>query len=313
LPVTNQALKQTLDQVTEESPSSQSTELIGESLVILRLSPIRYGEQSKTAAKATIDLNHLLHSRNYRVLEADDLEQAELLAQVWKPHVMLLDVAMPDPIAYLRHLSEQTFLASLPLMTLDQATTQAANQVQGLSVFPCLAPLFEQSLASGKPETSALLQVIQVAAGFAWRPLVMVIDPANLTEGLDGNTSKPPRETEWLSAMMQYVQAAGLRGVMGRSWADVSQELQSDSVDLILFYWTDSIPQPATTKGLETLKSLPSKPPILVLDHRSRVRETLEPQDVASVSALLHEMAAPVVPHSLSMEELLTQINQILT
>ena len=141
----------------------------------------------------------------------------------------------------------------------------------------------------------------------------MVIDPANLTEGLDGNTSKPPRETEWLSAMMQYVQAAGLRGVMGRSWADVSQELQSDSVDLILFYWTDSIPQPATTKGLETLKSLPSKPPILVLDHRSRVRETLEPQDVASVSALLHEMAAPVVPHSLSMEELLTQINQILT
>lgn len=99
---------------------------------------------------------------------------------------------------------------------------------------------------------------------------------------------------------------------MGRSWADVSQKLQSDNVDLILFYWADGIPQPATTKGLETLKSLPSKPPILVLDHRSAVRETLEPQDVASVSALLHEMAAPVVP-SLSMEELLTQINQILT
>ncbi len=312
LPVTNQALKQMLDQVAEESLSSQPSELIGESLVILRLSPIRYGEQSKTIAKATIDLNHLLHSRNYRVLEADDLEQAELLAQVWKPHVVLLDAAMPDPIAYLRHLSEQTFLASLPLVTLDQATTQAANQVQGLSVFPCLAPLFEQSLASGKPETSALLQVIQVAAGFAWRPLVMVIDPANLAETLEVGISKPPRETEWLSAMIQYVQAAGFRGVMGRSWADVSQKIQSDSVDLILFYWTDGIPQPATTKGLETLKSLPSKPPILVLNHRSVVKESPESQDVTSFSALLHEMAAPVVPHSLSMDELLIQIHQIL-
>ncbi len=312
LPITTQALKQVLDELTEESLSSQSSELVGESLVILRLSPVRYGEQRKTAAKATIDLNYLLHSRNYRVLEADDLEQAELLAQVWKPHVVLLDAAMPDPIAYLRQLSEQTFLASLPLVTLDQATTQAANQIQGLSVFPCLAPLAEQSLALGKAETSALLQVIQVAAGFAWRPLIMAIDPANFAEALTGSTSKPPEEAERLSAIMQYVQAAGLRGVIGRSWAEVSQKLQSSSVDLILLYWTDAMPQAATIKGLEALKSLTSKPPILVVDHHSVVKES-EPQDVASISALLHEMAAPVVPHLLSMDELLSQIYQILT
>ncbi len=313
LPITNQALQQMLDQVTEESPSNQLSESIGESLVILRLSPTRYGEQSKTAAKATIDLNYLLHSRNYRVLEADDLEQAELLAQVWKPHVVLLDAAMPNPIAYLRQLSEQTFLASLPLVTLDQATTQAANQVQGLSVFPCLAPLVEQTSMSGKPETSALLQVIQVAAGFAWRPLVMAIDPINLAEALTDGTSTQARDNEWLSAMMQYVQAAGFRGVMARSWAEVSQKLQSGSVDLILFYWTDDVPQPATIKGLETMKSLTSKPPILVLDHRSGVKESPEPHNVGSVSALLHEMAAPVVPPSLLMDELLSQMHQILT
>ncbi len=308
LPITNQSLKQMLDQV-EDLTLTQATEAIGESLVILRLSPIRYGEQTPAAAKATIDLNHLLHSRNCRVLEADDLEQAELLAQVWKPHVVLLDAAMPDPIAYLRHLSEQTFLASLPLVTLDQATTQAANQIHGLSVFPCLAPLVEPS-TSGKLEPSALLQVIQVAAGFAWQPLVMAIDPADLAEALKGNALEPPKESEWLSAMMHYVQAAGFRGTIGRSWAEVAQKLRSENVDLILFYWHDAVPQGATLEGLAMLKSLVSDPPILVLDHRSAAQENANQQ---AVSALLHKMAVPVTLHSPSIEELLSQINQILT
>ena len=306
LPIVNQALKQVLDQVAEESTLTEATETIGESLVILRLSPIRYGEQTEIAAKATIELNHFLHSRNYRVLEADDLEQAELLAQVWKPHVVLLDPAMPDPIAYLKHLSEQTFLASLPLVTLDQATTQAANQIHGLSIFPCLAPVVEQCSPSGL-EPSALLQVIQVAAGFAWRPLVMALDPANLAEALEGDTV--PKESEWLSAMTHYIQAAGFRGTIGRSWAEVAQKLQSDSVDLILFYWHDTVPQHPTLAGLSALKSLVSDPPVLVLDHRAAEEDSGQ----QAVSALLQEMAISVVSHPPSMEELLSQINQILT
>jgi len=34
---------------------------------------------------------------NHRVLEADDLEQAELLARFWQPDIVLLDKAIPDP------------------------------------------------------------------------------------------------------------------------------------------------------------------------------------------------------------------------
>lgn len=51
----------------------------------------------------------------------------------------------------------------------------------------------------------------------------------------------------------------------------------------------------------------------LIPAHRSGMRENSEPQEVFSVLALLHEMAASVVPHSLSSEELLTQVYQILT
>ncbi len=305
LPIASKALKQTLAHLTESAEPSEASEKPVESLVILRLSPIRYGEQNQAGQQATIDLNHLLHRHNYRVLEADDLEQAELLAQVWKPNIVLLDAAMPDPIAYIRRLSEQSFLASLPIVTLDQATTQAANQIAGLSIFPCLAPLMEQSVSSGQSETSALLQVIQVAAGFAWRPSVLAIDLAHLNH-------ESAKESEWLQAMMQYIQTAGFRGTVGRSWAEVLQKLQSQSVDLLLICWHDTKIHSATLQAVSSLKSLKSKPPILVLDHRQTL-EAIDSPAVKTFSALLTELAVPILPQSLQMEELLSQINRILT
>ncbi|MGV0027377.1 ATP-binding protein [Phormidesmis priestleyi] len=305
LPIASKALKQTLAHLTEAAEPSEASEKPVESLVILRLSPTRYGEQNRAGQQATIDLNHLLHRHNYRVLEADDLEQAELLAQVWKPNIVLLDAAMPDPIAYIRRLSEQSFLASLPIVTLDQATTQAANQIAGLSIFPCLAPLMEQSVSSGQSETSALLQVIQVAAGFAWRPSVLAIDLAHLNH-------ESAKESEWLQAMMQYIQTAGFRGAVGRSWAEVLQKLQSQSVDLLLICWHDTKIHSVTLQAVSSLKSLKSKPPILVLDHRQK-SEAIESPEVKTFSDLLIELAVPILPHSLQMEELLSQINQILT
>jgi signal transduction histidine kinase/CheY-like chemotaxis protein len=305
LPIASKALKQTLAHLTEAAEPSEASKKPVESLVILRLSPTRYGEQNRAGQQATIDLNHLLHRHNYRVLEADDLEQAELLAQVWKPNIVLLDAAMPDPLAYIRRLSEQSFLASLPIVTLDQATTQAANQIVGLSIFPCLAPLMEQSMSSGQSETSALLQVIQVAAGFAWRPSVLAIDLAHLNH-------ESAKESEWLQAMMQYIQTAGFRGTVGRSWAEVLQKLQAQSVDLLLICWHDTKIHSATLQAVSSLKSLKSKPPILVLDHRQK-KEAIASPEIKTFSDLLIELAVPILPHSLQMEELLSQINQILT
>ncbi|MGK7903595.1 MAG: ATP-binding protein [Hormoscilla sp.] len=96
----------------------------------------------------------------HRIIEASDLDQASLLAKIWKPDVILLnDTELLNPIALLQDLSENETLASLPLVTVSQSTTQAANQVKGLSVFPCLVP------TGSLPASSTLLQVIQVAAG----------------------------------------------------------------------------------------------------------------------------------------------------
>ena len=93
---------------------------------------------------------------NYQVLEADGLEQAEILARVWQPHVALLEPIL-EPHKYLKQLTEHSRLRNLPLVTLDTATTQAANQIPGLSVFPCLTQT--------QLTMDALLPVLQTAAG----------------------------------------------------------------------------------------------------------------------------------------------------
>lgn len=305
LPIAKKPLKQILSQFTEVA-SIESSEPES-NLVVLRISPTRYADLHRSSPEAAIDLNALLHSHNYRVLEADDLEQAELLAQVWKPNVVVLDPAMPDPTAYLKRLGEQSFLSSLPLVTLDISTTQAANQVAGLTVFPCLAPLVEPS-ASEQSETSALLQVIQVAAGFAWRPLVLALDAAKLGNVKDAHA----KESEWLQALIQYLQTAGFRGMVARSHSEALQKLQTRSVNLLLVYWHETDLDDSSRDVLNAIEQLPHKPPVLVIDHYSTADGTRSSQLEDEVFAVLNSLSTHTLP-PLPMEELLSQINQILT
>ena len=104
-------------------------------------------------------LNEHLSGLNHRVLEADSLEQGELLARIWQIDAIVLDGRiLQEPILYLRSLKKSEQLSYLPLVTLDIKTTEAANQIEGLAVFPCLLPEEKSNLAN-------LVQVIQIAAG----------------------------------------------------------------------------------------------------------------------------------------------------
>ncbi|MCU0552060.1 MAG: ATP-binding protein [Leptolyngbya sp. Prado105] len=287
-PILQHSLKQVLTQAAPAEAPIAIVESSPQTLVILRLSPTRYGELHRLGTVSEVDLNALLHRHNYRVVEADDLEQAELLAQVWKPNIVLLDAAVPDPMGYLKLLGDCSFLASLPLVTLDPATTQAANQVQNLSVFPCLAPISETAT-----EPSALLQVIQVAAGFAWRPLVLAIESSKLRA-----TEVTDKRSDWLQAVMQYLQTAGFRGMIARSWQDVLQKLDTQSIDLLLLHAEDL--DETAIEQLSELKRFKEKLSIVVINH--------QPQH----TTLLEEIATIVLP-PLTMEELLDRLNQLLS
>ena len=123
------------------------------------------------------------------MIEADDLAQANLLAKVWQPNVILIErISDPiTPVEFIKKLSQYSTLAAIPLVTLDSEITQAANQVKNLSVFPCLA--FEKNdnnLTETKLDreylTSALWQVISIAAGMNWQPTILVMDVGNIKD-----------------------------------------------------------------------------------------------------------------------------------
>lgn len=96
-------------------------------------------------------------SYRHRIIEADGLGQAHTLARIWQLDVIVLDgYQIADPDKYLRSLQKSTYLSSLPLITLDTKTTEAANQIEGLNVYPCLLPAQSRSIKD-------LMQVIQIA------------------------------------------------------------------------------------------------------------------------------------------------------
>ncbi|MEN9519626.1 MAG: hypothetical protein RLZZ381_2214 [Cyanobacteriota bacterium] len=93
----------------------------------------------------------------HRIIEADSLEQAHNLARIWQLDAIILNGhQIAQPSLYLRSLQESEHLARLPLITLDTKTTEAANQIEGLNVYPCLLPAQQCNIDD-------LIQVIQIA------------------------------------------------------------------------------------------------------------------------------------------------------
>jgi signal transduction histidine kinase len=93
----------------------------------------------------------------HRIIEADSLEQAHNLARIWQLDAIILNGhQIAQPSLYLRSLQESEHLATLPLITLDTRITEAANQIEGLNVYPCLLPAQQCNIAD-------LIQVIQIA------------------------------------------------------------------------------------------------------------------------------------------------------
>src|SRR4028118_2200 len=321
LPVEEPALRRLLADLIGHS--NASTAKARSSLTVLWLSPQNSSSQGSA----------LLLNPNYcRVLEADDLGQAELVARIWRPDVIVLDGTsqLQNPSAFIEQLSRSRNLGALPLVTLDPTTTQLANQVKKLSVFPCLATLGPEDSETSGPGlvASALWQVIQVAAGMSWKPSILFADISSLpdlhrtaggnpTEELE-NRDRPTNpeiplpnsqfSTPNFKALIQYIQTAGFRGSIARSWKEVLQQLQYQSVDLVLLCLPDAPSEsPAMLQALSNLRQMAVKRPILVWDYRSAVNSESE-----AIDFLLQEVSAKILPSSLSAAQLLDKIQQTL-
>jgi signal transduction histidine kinase/DNA-binding response OmpR family regulator len=322
LPVTEPSLRMLLGDLIGHSDVNDRN--VRSSLTILWLSPQNCSSQGSSL---------LLNPSYCRVLEADDLGQAELVARIWQPDVIVLDGTnqLENPSAFIKQLSQSRNLGSLPLVTLDPETTKLANQVKGLSVFPCLATgSLNQTGTDHTPlVASALWQVIQVAAGMSWKPSILFADIStlpDLQQNMSGNGEMGGIENENLQtsiefplpnsessnpnfqALIQYIQTAGFRGAIALRWTEVLQQLQYQSVDLVLLCLRDTASESsAMLQALSNLRQMTVKPPILVLNYRCNV--TVESE---AIDFLLQEVAAKILPSSLSAAQLLEQIQHTL-
>ena len=325
LPVQKQALLESLTGLRQNQRPTPS------SLTILHLNPHLDKTRSDSSVLST-DLTELLsfqHSElNYRVLEADDLEQAELLVRVWHPDIVLLDgTQIADPLAYLQQFSLHSGLTSLPLVTLDHQTTEAANQITELSVYPCLAP--DNSL-----KIAALVQVIEVAAGISRKPSILVMEVSKTQQELELSKveDQKPNKTlqqktrhrsssdslpanphsSWLQALTQYLQTAGYRSLLSSSWEEAYRQIQAQSVDLLLIRLKDISDSTALVKQLIALEKLENLPPILVLDHRldaDKISPSAHLELAANKGALpLDEAARGKSDFSAELESLLSSL-----
>ncbi|WP_008311773.1 sensor histidine kinase [Leptolyngbya sp. PCC 6406] len=110
------------------------------------------------------DLSSLFHDCGCRVLEVDDLDQADLISRVWRPHVIVLDPALQHPEVYLQGISQIPNLAQLALITLTAEATQFAHTLPNLLIFPCLVGTCPWRVPEGQTQVSAwLMQVLQAA------------------------------------------------------------------------------------------------------------------------------------------------------
>lgn len=169
LPVDQTVLRQYLHQVLQgEARSLQDDRPITVTILILspQAYPFSFGQSPDFSCLSNL-LNQAIRQHPNRIkcrlLEVNDLEQAELLTQVWHPDVLILNgKEVEEIIPYLHQLADHHFLASLPIITLDYAMTEAANNIGNLVVFPCLSAdscLFGSELNA----CYSLLQVIEVA------------------------------------------------------------------------------------------------------------------------------------------------------
>jgi signal transduction histidine kinase/ActR/RegA family two-component response regulator len=332
LPVEPSELQRTLA-ILNQKPLQKVTQ----KLTILWLNPI--DEQKKpevqdhnSAETAAQDSALILQNCTpCRIIEADDLVQAELLARIWQPNVVVLESlsGVQSPSNFLQQFTQEESLSTLPLITLDSFTTELANKINSLLVFPCL-------ISNLKPESdaaieSALLQAVQLATGMNRKGSILVIDLLTLSQSSENNFSTTIEfQTQMDHALIQYLETAGFRSIMGNSWREVIQLIQSQTIDLLLIC-SQSCMYSSLHQGLEEIEAVNLPLPIFIWDrsdgqrsinstfasqqtvgksHPSTRTAQVSTQLSAEIQQLIDRLRIQVLPSHTSIVEVLNTVRQ---
>ncbi len=265
-PIQPGELRRLLLELESEAPVSAAPQ----SLTVLRL-----GSTDCLRHEETPQLAELLHACGYRLLEADGLEQGELLARIWQPDVVLLDSLEPEPAAALRALSQMTVLASLPLVYLASSFAAPAP-IAGLNLR--ILPL---EPSGHSPAAEAVLQALQSVVGYTASPLVLLGDfgeppISNASATLPLHQPDLPGRSALLA---HYLRTAGYRVLLTQNPDDLLRQIKAGNGNLLLLLLRYRSPE-LLSAALELAQYLHLEPrsnlPLVVLDDRQRHQNLLE-------------------------------------
>ncbi|NES64522.1 MAG: hybrid sensor histidine kinase/response regulator, partial [Okeania sp. SIO2D1] len=109
-----------LEEILAEFPDSKAQNHY-QKLVIMRLVLGKYEFQQSTEENPIYEDKFLSLPGEYTVIEADDLAQANLLAKIWQPNVILIEKISNsvNPVKFIKKFSQYSALKAIPLVTLD--------------------------------------------------------------------------------------------------------------------------------------------------------------------------------------------------
>ncbi len=259
---------------------------------------------------STEKLNALVHPLHCRVLEVDDMEQAELLSQVWKPNVILLSNTIADCGPWLAFLNQSDVLAHLPVVTLTLAHTEAANRTTDLNVFPCLNfDAYLRETGELGPALSPLVEVIQIASGVYRVPHVVVLKSSSVSS--DTSRLSEARYEKRLDASVQYLQTAGIHVVKSDSLGQSLQDIDQHTVDLLLVCCSPLQGElEALAQELHEIRQADETLPILLWADDEHISDPLHALTTETAfGSLIESLSVEVIRGRLPMNEILTAVS----
>jgi signal transduction histidine kinase/FixJ family two-component response regulator len=247
-----------------------------------RLEPLKILTLGKNLV---IEISNALQELSHHLLEAEDGEQGEFLARIWRPDLILLS---QDPIPSLIQIQQSFALSKLPILILaelDRTRTELERTFPELKLQ--IAPDIMPKIGFSSAKLSRLLER---TLGHIQAPTVLLLD-------LTG--------THVLNQSLQnYLMLAGIQVYLLDQPQLLSQQLLTYGADALLVALHDRQELSETEQeAIRILIQVQDLPPLIILDGRSA------PQPSELIAQLL-QMSTTVLDQPNAIADLITTLRQ---
>ena len=256
------------------------------------------------------NLAGLFQQWEYRLLEADNVEQAEILVKIWQPDGFLLSCRVPHLVEILQTISCHDLLSHLPILLVDAYGFDEVETLRQafahLDIHPCndidLPPNLSVAELADLPQNQVKRQAfqrsLQRSLSHLQAPTVLLLyfHPDDILS----------------HSLQYYLLAGGFQVQVCLNYQELPQHLSSGTVDAVLvMLHNQSYLSLSEQQAIQILGTVAQKTPIIVVDGRNNHEWFEEAEESDAINQLLY-MAVAVLEQPHAIANLVTTLNQCL-